>query len=78
MNPLDTLCVSESTTAGPGCKSEAGWSIRLASRRVRMRVVCAWCGAVLRKGDGVPDPKCESHGICTPCAEKYFGNGGAR
>lgn len=33
-----------------------------------LRVVCAWCGAVVREGDGAGPI---SHGICARCAEEF-------
>lgn len=34
-----------------------------------MKVVCAWCNAVITDG---PDDTNVSHGICGPCEKKYL------
>lgn len=33
-----------------------------------IKTVCAWCGAVIHDGPGVP----VSHGICAPCRERVL------
>ena len=33
-----------------------------------MRIVCAWCGKIIKEGTGEPDENV-SHGICTKCAK---------
>lgn len=39
-----------------------------------LKVICAWCTATIKDGD----PARVSHGICEPCAEKYFPAAAAR
>lgn len=36
-------------------------------------LVCAWCGGELVKSDAESALPRTSHGICQPCALKYFG-----
>jgi hypothetical protein len=33
-----------------------------------MKIICAWCGAVMADGPGGE----VSHGICEPCEKKYL------
>jgi PAS domain-containing protein len=37
-----------------------------------MRSVCAWCGAELKAAAEGADPAIISHGICRPCADRFF------
>jgi hypothetical protein len=35
-----------------------------------MRVICAWCGLIIKHEDGTGG--LDSHGICPPCADGFY------
>ena len=49
---------------------ETDFAYRPSSKEKEMRVICAWCGKVIKKGDG----DVVSHGICAACAEQVTGD----
>lgn len=38
-----------------------------------LRVQCAWCGGVIEEKAGDGHEPGVSHGICPPCAQRFFG-----